>query len=79
MGDIIKDIVAMGPMEQGEMVTILLGGESNGHRVSSWLPSSTTSKAVTCGAYQVASFLKCIRSDRAAILRQIPHKELSID
>ena len=35
MGDIIKDITAMGPME---MVTVLLGGESNG-----WLPSSRPS------------------------------------
>ena len=46
MGDIIKDITAM---EQGDMVTVLLGGESNEHRVSSWLPSSTAPEAITCG------------------------------
>jgi len=79
MRDIIKDITAMGPMEQREMVTILLGGESSGQRVSSWLPSSTAPEAITCGAFQVASFLKCIRGDRAAILSQIPHKEPGYD
>jgi hypothetical protein len=79
MGDLIKEITAMGPMEQGDMVIILLGGVCSGYRVSSWLPSSTATEAITCGAFQVASFLKCIRGDRAAILSQIPHKELGYD
>ena len=75
MGDIIRDIMAMGPVEQKDVVILLLGGESNGRRLASWLPSSsTTSEAITCGAFQVARFLQCIRSDRAAILREIPHK-----
>lgn len=78
MGEMIKSIVAVGPIEQGEVVTLLLGGECGGRRVESWLPSSTTSEAITCGAFQVARFLKCIRGDRATILRQIPHKDLSI-
>ena len=55
MGDIIRDTMAMGPVEQKDVVILLLGGESNGRRLASWLPSSsTTSEAITCGAFQVA-------------------------
>ena len=80
MGNIIRDIMAMGPVEQKDMVTLLLGGESSGRRLVSWLPSSsTTSEAITCGAFQVARFLQCISSDRAAILREIPHKGCSVE
>jgi hypothetical protein len=79
MGDILRRIEAMGPMEQGDRVVLLLGGESGGCRIASWLPSSTAPEAITCGAFQVARFLKSIRSDRAAILSQIRHKELGIE
>ena len=54
--------MAMGPVEQKDMVTLLLGGESSGRRLLSWLPSSsTTSEAITCGAFQVARFLAVIK------------------
>ena len=39
--------MAMGPVEQKDMVTLLLGGENSGRRLVSWLPSSsTTSEAI---------------------------------
>jgi len=78
MGEIISDIATMGVVEQKEVVILLLGGECGGRRVETWLPSSTTSEAITCGAFQVARYLKCIRSERATVLRQIKHQDLGI-
>jgi len=77
MGELIRGITVMGIIEQKEIMTLLLGGECNGRRVASWLPS-IDSEAITCGAFQVARFLRCIRSERATILRQIKHKDLGI-
>jgi hypothetical protein len=78
MGELISNIATMGVVEQKVVVLLLLGGECSGRRVESWLPSSDTSEAITCGAFQVARYLKCIRSERATILRQIKHKDLGI-
>jgi len=40
---------------------LLLGGEHNGIRVAHWLPQSTDSETVTCGAFQAARCLRCAR------------------
>ena len=70
----------MGPADEEERVIMLLGGESSGKRLESWLPSSTTTlEAINCGAFQVARFLWCIRGDRAEILSQIPSRELDLE
>ena len=39
--------MALGPVDDKNMVTYLLGGESSGHRLDLWL--LTTSKPTTCG------------------------------
>jgi len=59
-------------------VILLLGGEYNGRRVAHWLPRSIDSETITCGAFQVARFLRRIRSERVTLLHQIPHKDLGI-
>lgn len=79
LGDMIRRIVAMGPTEHKEMVTLLLGGESDGCRLESWLPSSNTPEAGTCGMFQVARYLKRIRDARATIFSQIPHKDFGLE
>ena len=76
---VFKEIEDMGPADEEERVTMLLGGESSGKRLESWLPSSTTLEAINCGAFQVARFLWCIRGDRAEILNQIPSRDLDLD
>jgi hypothetical protein len=78
MGAVLSEIAAVGVVEKEDSVTLLLGGECGGRKVAGWLPSSTDSETITCGAFQVARFLKCIRSERVTILRQIPHKDLGI-
>ena len=79
-GDIVRDTLAVEPVEQKGTVILLLGGKSSGRRLTSWLPSpSTTSEAVTSGAFRVARFLQFIRSGEAAILRQIPHKKDEVE
>jgi len=47
-------------------------------RVSHWLARSIDSETITCGAFQVARFLTCIRSERVTVLHQITHKDLGI-
>jgi len=36
------------------------------------------SQTITCGALQIVRFLRCIRSERATVLHQIPNKDLGI-
>jgi len=48
-------------------------GEYNGRRVTHWLPRSIDSETITCGAFQIARFLRCIRSERVTVLYRIKH------
>jgi len=57
---------------------LLLGGEYNGRRVAHWLPRSIDYETITCGAFQVARFLRCIRGERVTVLHQIKHIDLGI-
>jgi len=71
-------IADMGVGSREEKMILLLGGEYNGRRVERWLPRSIDSETITCGAFQVARFLRCIRSERVTVLHQIKHIDLGI-
>jgi len=63
MGAVLSLIADMGVGSREEKMILLLGGEHNGRRVAHWLPRSIGSETITCGAFQVAMFLRCIRSE----------------
>jgi len=76
MGPVLSMIADMGVGSKEEKMILLLGGKYSGRRVAHWLPRSTDSESITCGAFQVARFLRCVRSQRVTVLHQIPHKGL---
>jgi len=76
MGAVLS--IGMGVELKEEKMILLLGGEYNGRRVAQWLPRSTDSETIICGALQVARILRCIRSERVTVLHQIKHKGLGI-
>jgi len=78
MGAVLSMIADMAVGSKEEKMILLLGGEYNGGRVAQWLPRSTDSETITCCAFQVARFLRCIRSERVTVLHQIKHKDLGI-
>jgi len=65
------DIACGSRVEGGENDTT----EYNGRRVAHWLPRSIDSETIKCGAFQVARFLNCTRSERVTVLH---HKDLGI-
>jgi len=63
VGAVLSTVAGTGAGSKEEKTVLLQGGEHSGNRVSRWLPRSTDSETITCGALQVARFWRFTRAN----------------